>query len=498
MRKLHYENQGTNTYLVYEIGEQETVDSMSLGMLTNNKIHGLAQTIFTQMDNKRIIKYNVSSKVPASHFFSRTVNEKLLLGVFKGIVNAMLSAEDYMLEPSSIILEMDCIFTDVLTCETNLICLPICDTEMKKVDLGPFFRNIMFNTQFDQTEKCDYVAKIINYLNGTPLFSLTDFKKLLEDIESQKTQLVAAKANNGSQLTKKPSTQPKEQVQSVLTKTPPAQNPKTTLSPASSDSGGTVPPGQDKRIPEEQENPESTGPEISFFYLMQHYNKENAAAYKAQKEAKKRAAAAAKEKAPTKQAPAKKQSRQDEKPANDFGFAVPGQAAPAPVAKPAAQPKAKQTPPRMQKAESNTPAQRPAYVPREVPQGKGMDFGETIVLGGGSFNETTVLTSEHNSEQMAVPYLVRKKNNEKISLNKPVFRVGKERGYVDYHVGDNVAISRSHASFITRDDKCFVVDTNSTNHTFVNGNMIQSGVETQISDGDLIRLANEDFEFKLY
>ena len=49
MRDLYYENQGTNTYLVYAIKEDDSVDSMSLGMLTNNKIHGLAPTLFTQM-----------------------------------------------------------------------------------------------------------------------------------------------------------------------------------------------------------------------------------------------------------------------------------------------------------------------------------------------------------------------------------------------------------------------------------------------------------------
>lgn len=76
--------------------------------------------------------------------------------------------------------------------------------------------------------------------------------------------------------------------------------------------------------------------------------------------------------------------------------------------------------------------------------------------------------------------------------------MGKERSYVDYFIGDNTAISRSHADFIIRDGKYYIVDKNSTNHTFVNGIMIQSNVETAITHGDIIRLANEDFEFRLY
>ncbi len=66
-----FENNGIKTYLVYEIGEGDNVDSMGLGMITNNKIPGLAQTIFTQKDNSKYIKYNVSSKVALQSFFFR-------------------------------------------------------------------------------------------------------------------------------------------------------------------------------------------------------------------------------------------------------------------------------------------------------------------------------------------------------------------------------------------------------------------------------------------
>ena len=127
-----------------------------------------------------------------------------------------------------------------------------------------------------------------------------------------------------------------------------------------------------------------------------------------------------------------------------------------------------------------------------------MNFGETTVLGGGgNIGETTVLGAAPTAVQPK-PYLLRTKNNEKINLDKPVFRIGKEKSYVDYFIGDNTAISRSHANLITRDGEYFVMDTNSTNHTYVNGAMIQSNVETKLAHGDKVRLANEDFEFKLY
>lgn len=61
--EFFYENQGVNTYLVYKIKEGDSIDTLSLGMITNNNIPGLIKTIFTQMDEVRFIKYNVSAKI---------------------------------------------------------------------------------------------------------------------------------------------------------------------------------------------------------------------------------------------------------------------------------------------------------------------------------------------------------------------------------------------------------------------------------------------------
>ena len=126
-----------------------------------------------------------------------------------------------------------------------------------------------------------------------------------------------------------------------------------------------------------------------------------------------------------------------------------------------------------------------------------MNFGETTVLGGETLGETTVLGTV-GPTQIVKPHLIRTKNNEQIPVNKPVFRIGKERSYVDYFVGDNPAVSRSHANIIARDGVYFIMDTNSTNHTYVNGGMIESNSEVKISHGTKIRLANEEFEFRLY
>lgn len=492
-----YESQGTSTYLVYEIKDNDEIDSMSLGMMTNNKIVGFAPTFFTQMDAKKFIKYNVSSKVSVKQFFNGPVNKKRLLGVFEGILDGLLSAEDYMIDPKTIVLDLDYIFADVSTCEATLISLPVVVNDSDSTDLSSFFKNIMFTTQFDQTENCDHVAKIINFLNGSPIVSVADFKKLIQSIKE------------ASQPVKQPKTVVQPVVQptkvnapistsTVVASVPPASNansqvaPKLATKPVHQPHVPTQPsiPTVDNGASSPKQS--DSDKKIGMMDLLMHYSKENVALYKAQKASKK---GVQKQVTPNPVSP-KQPAKQGVNP----GFAIPGQAMQIPTQpsnQPTQQPQTNTTAPKSQPVVS-TQVQQPIYTVPQTSQGKPANFGETTVLGGGVNGETTVLSSVQNPTQVATPHLIRAKNNERIPLNKPVFRIGKERSYVDYFIGDNTAISRSHANIIIRDGKYFVVDTNSTNHTFVNGNMIQSSVETEISHGDKIRLANEDFEFKVY
>lgn len=114
-------------------------------------------------------------------------------------------------------------------------------------------------------------------------------------------------------------------------------------------------------------------------------------------------------------------------------------------------------------------------------------------------NETTVLsgTSVIKNNQTAYPYMLRLNNYEKVFINKPSFRIGKERSYVDYFVVNNTAVSRIHADIITENGKYYIIDNNSTNHTFINGKVIPENQKVQLSDGDAVMLANEPFEFHI-
>lgn len=575
-----YENQGANTYLVYEVKESDELDSLSLGMLTNNKIQGLAQTLFTQMNETRYIKYNVSSKVSVRQFFNGPVNKKRLLGVFSGIVDGLLSAEDYMINPNAIILDLDYIFVDVSTCEAILICLPISNLEREKTDMGIFFKNIMVNTQFDSTENSDHVAKIFNFLNSSPVFSLIDFKGLLEEIRNDGNVTGILSDVNPELVTNQQKDISNQRVIQKPQECPPQPNPNIRIepnwcvenvSPIQNDGMVNVPnsnicpdKGSYQQFPVNQQP--KAEKEMSLFYLLQHYNSENAAIYKSQKAAKKAKAQnnmasgnMGMQQPENKHKKDKKQkmSQGHQQPGsfvvpemqgrNGMGvppmpggngrapissgmngqqnFAIPGQENTnmimpqnnvtqqnimgqqqiqneyAVTIEPNSEVRTDYNGPLQDSSQAYNqqfiPSQR-VQQGQSAGQGQPMNFGETTNLDMLRKGGTTILNPSMRDLQMISPNLIRVKTNEKIIINKPVFRIGKEKSYVDYFVSDNTAVSRSHANIVTRDSKYYVMDTNSTNHTYVNGKMIQSNVEVELEHGDKLRFGNEDFEFRMF
>ncbi len=556
-----YENQGNNTYLVYKIGASDNVDTMSLGMITNNKIDGIVPTLFTQSDTDRFIKYNISAKVSAKEFLSGVVNKKRLLGVFISVLKAIKSTEEYMIDARSLLIDLEHIYVDVSKCDAMLVCLPLV-RQNESVNIPMFFKQIMFSTQFDQNENCDYVAQIINYLNSTPVFSVDAFEKLLMDIDADNLNIAASKAVVGQQKPVQPqsqsqSQQPKpmqpamNQLKNAQVQTNMPSQGKMQSQRETQSANNVVQPNQvnfavPNMNPQNQNRinnnvqmgtnisgtyVETTSEkQMSMFGLLTHYSKENKQIYerqkaqrKAQKEAEKNGAAMPGKNVKASNAsfaipgqppqqrpqPAQPQTVMPQQPQQQFAqpqrqFTQSNQpqrqfAQPQPMPQAQQKPVQQVQPQPVQNQNTNTGMTGNPSVPPQILENmtKAGNFGETTVLGVGSeAGETTVLGA--SQAQIIKPYLLRIKNNERIELNKPVFRIGKERSYVDYFVSDNTAVSRSHANIINKDNEFYIVDTNSTNHTYVNGSMIQSNVETKIEHGTKIRLANEDFEFFMY
>ena len=543
MKEFKYENQGASSFLVYQLKEEDVLDNISLNMLTSNKAKGLASTNYMQMDTQRFIRYTITGKITANQFFARPVTKQSFMGIFKGITEAMVSAEEYMLDPACILLDLNQIYTDVSTGETECICLPV-ENEKEQKDQREFLKSVMFQAQFENPEEGSYVTRILNYLNSIPVFSSLDFLNLLTEMEREgkkdRTPLASAA---------------KESLQQGVAEFGNAVANSSVGGMAASffEQSSLSPAGALKQENAEEEAiPDIPVPDdipkeerISLFYLLQHYNNNRAKEYmaqqkqlKARKEALKKielAKKGGKKKSaasfnlPGGKAKTASAAPKAKKPASGgFSFQVPGKEsgkdkpgedlsgikslpnAPinsqgnpagnlkvsAPVGAGMNIPKSN---PSVAKGTLQPAKPSPLFSNQQEAVGNGRrNFGDTTVLHSGfRGEETSVLNYTKAPDTPKQPYLLRIKNGERIPITGNIFRLGKEEKFVDYVIHDNEAISRSHANIISRNGQYFLQDNNSTNHSFLNGQQCISNVELPLQDKASIRLGNEEFQFLL-
>lgn len=464
--QMKYENHGSNTYLVYCIQPSDEIDTMSLGMITNNHIQGLAKTVFTQMDTTKYLKYDVSAKVSASQVFSGIVNKKQLLTLFSSLMDTVMLMEEYMIDESMLLLDMNHIYMNVVTNEIIFICLPIQETGKGKEGIRSFIKNVLFSVQFSEKENNEYIAKIMNYMNLNQTFSLQEFKKLITGLMKDSV--------SERPVVKQPVHLPKEDKK--ISK--PIKNEVLHIDEIKEEKKDLI--KEPEKIDEKQ---------MSLFYLLQHFSKENAAVYKAQKAEKKNA-----EK--------KERTREDDldilfghkenKADNSInaGFAIPGQEMSYQAF----------AVPGQEKVYSEKVYQEQSYQEQEIhvaemPKGQEMDFGDTVYLEEEGYEETTYLEDEKVENNL--PYLMRRTTKEKVFIDRDFFKIGQDAIYADYCI-KNPAVSHKHACIIKRENEYFIVDTNSKNHTYINGRKIQSNTEAKLEHGVKINFAKEEFEFYLY
>ena len=82
-------------------------------------------------------------------------------------------------------------------------------------------------------------------------------------------------------------------------------------------------------------------------------------------------------------------------------------------------------------------------------------------------------------------------------INKDEFVIGKKAEICDGVIDFNKMISRSHCKIIKRGGQYMITDLQSANGTFVNKVKLQPNQPTPVKNGDVIRLANSDFQVSI-
>ena len=96
------------------------------------------------------------------------------------------------------------------------------------------------------------------------------------------------------------------------------------------------------------------------------------------------------------------------------------------------------------------------------------------------------------------PHLIRSKTGERIDLPDTDFIIGKSQIGVNYTVTDNSAVSRVHCTITRKNGAFYIRDEKSTNCTYVNGEQVLPGTEKLLLNNCKIVLGDEEFTYSLW
>ncbi|MCI9537547.1 MAG: FHA domain-containing protein [Eubacterium sp.] len=481
MNPLQIQTNAQGSFVTYKLEHQESLDRMTMGMLTNNKIKGMIPIDYSQIDSERWIKYDITSMQPLQSYLSGILTRKKALGIFSQIVNTFLLAEDYMIDASFIILDINNIYINAGTEELGIICLPVSGF-VSNVTLQDLAANITRRGQFNSRENCDYVTKILNFVNGSQ-FSIAGFKDLLDELTRDSVQRIQ-RENMDHDMTGEAESALEEvngqmavAVESVADMV--GQNTGNQRQQGiwigdgkggSSSAGGAAPP-----VSKEKQKKEKKG----------LFGKKKKKAKKEQKV-----------KPPSggvdnngmmipgmdslQEQKLLEPSKPTEKPSAGAVSPPPGR----PVMKPA-------VPPDLSGIASQINMGQPR-ITNSVDKPE-WSISQDLGSGVGVSDNTIMLKLEE--EPTAV--LCRVRTGEEKVVDKGELVMGKASSGVDYCIRDNTTISRVHAKILRHGTQYFIQDNDSMNHTYVDGRQVMKGEELPIQNGSRIRLSDEEFIFKL-
>lgn len=453
-----FETIGINTFLTC-MTDVEKMDDFSLKMLENNEIDGLLPFSSIQENRKKKVRYAITSYETLESYMRRPLTLSKILNILESIAKTALELDEYMLYMNGIVLDAAYMYTEIKTGKTRLVYLPLKSSE--NVDVFEFLRNLLGRVQYEAPESAVSILKISNEINSG---KITGLGQLLDAIKEVKT--VCEKTGQRSE---KPVRQEWKEEPKVYEAPPEFVIPKV-----------------------QQEVKEQPG--ISKDDKKKHFGFLGSE----RKE---------------KEQPKPKKKRSEMKGASP-AFAIPGMEAEQILAEipsaienetPAAEKGVKKGFlgfKKKEKAVSGTDILRAPQIPAmelEAPvmnikkQQPRLDFGQTIISPPD--DEMTVVGGEAGCGRNGVPYILRRANGQKMYLEKDITKIGRESAYVDFYVGDNLQIGRSHAEIVRSGQDFFIKDNNSKNHTYVNRRMVTGGELALLREGDIITLASEDFEY---
>lgn len=491
MYDFSYNNQGSAVSLVLKLGYCEGIDNLSMGMMMNNKIPGFLSVSRRYIDNDVYLYYDVSSLAPMSSAYHILCQDKYLIHFLLSFCRTVKECGEYLLDSKNLCLLADYVYIQRTTGEFRGVYLPLEQTE-ENVTPYEFVRDLVAKIG-EQTYNDSVVMPVLYRLViAESMFSVENLERQLTELQTSGKLRADTRANASAQTTAERGQSDEVRVE----KQPFAEEKKT---PLCTDPQPDAPIDQNLTLDEADrtDTKEESGLMKMLGGLMGS--------------GKGSADPARKEKTSSGISFGGLMSKKKAEPADnalgfDNPFASSDNATEEPhITEPAVQKKDRgpvfanpfvgNTEKHNEKAVEKTvkQAERKQAVP-EIDTAVG--GGYTLSLDGtdsGASLATSLMMEDAGSERRIA--LVRRANGQRTIVTHNNFHIGRGQNLVDLYIDTKTAyIGSDHAYIVLQGSDYYVVDNNSKNHTWLNGNQLECSRPYAIHPGDILRLADEYFD----
>ena len=519
-------------FLTYNIHDEAILDEEVLDFLEDEEPKGIVPIIYDEEEEYDTFSYEVTDKICLSELSKQDINAEMVLKVMRGLVLSLIDMGEYRIPLSYLVLNRNYIYVNS-NYEVEFICIPL--EEMQEVvDLNAFLRNFVANLRFEPSENGDYVARMLTYINNTAIFNLRNMLTLVEDLmdvcgveipedtsadiyvdyqeideDEEVVEEAIAEDVEGEEVAEEAiaeDVEGEEVEEEAIAEDVEGEEVEEEAIAEGIESEEVA----EEAIAEGEEVAEAITEDVEGEEVVEEAIAENV---ESQQEVDVRENTACEE--------LKAEKPEEVVQENEVIEEI--KEVQKTIKKPTL--KTKEIP--------NTPMMYGddldeilAEMEQESNKVQGTKSGlkikrdikvnrASIVMSNQEESKETEELVEAPKEEIAEsvqnqvppkkktdvpkvnPYLIRVNTKERIMITKQNFKVGKASMGVDYRVQGNGAVSRVHAIITNKDDIYYIRDNKSTNHTMVNGKVLEDGENEALVDECIILLGDEEFVFKM-
>lgn len=527
---LRVRNFEQEKFLTFNIDNEASLDEELLDFIEDEEPRGIVPVIFEEGEEFDTFSYNITDRIRLNELSGQEVSAEITLKVLRSLVLALIDMAEYRIPVSYLVLNRSYIYVDS-DYKIDFICIPL-EEMQEEVNLNSFLRSFLASLRFESSENGDYVARLLSYINNPAVFNLHNLIALIEGLMS----------DMGVEVPEDDSVEIYAEYHEVE-ETPEIHTEEETLAEEDTDLFDddivTVLGNYGQEIEKPDPDMKKTAGEFGIAEeasvkdsdveeLKDELREKEAAEETIEEAVKEEVSIEANEEENVKEETVTSKTDEAAEEAETVGkdavdkelkiktkeAAVTGVVIEDDFDEFFAEQVSEEKPISDEKGlkiKKSIKINRASIVQNTKEELKAEDVkedAETQVnedkdtkqpAGKSTRNQKKGANGKSNKAPVPKvnPYIIRVNTEERVMIMKQNFKIGKSNIGVDFTIDGNGAVSRVHAIITNKDGSYYIKDNKSTNHTYVNGKMVQDGESELLTHDSKIVLGDEEFVFKL-